>query len=377
MTILLGALALGFTVWIGRYEGKSDVLIPKAAPPVEADPGPEVSKTGPHPKAVTEATEYDFGHMVLGMEGEHKFVVKNEGEAPLKMIARREDATCQCTLGELADGDSVPPGESREVKLKWKIKAPVENFRHSAKIRTNDPENRVIAFVVQGKVDQRIITEPGDLWEVGELSRTEPTTVKGTVYTTALEHFTILSATSPNDKISVTYEPLTADELKEKEAKNGYHVQAVVAPGVPIGPFSDKFVLHTDDEERKEVEVKLQGNLSGPIEFLGPAYHKESNLITMGEFKADEGKEVTLSLFIRNFDGDLELLDVTPPSDRVKFELKKDEKLTGKTRRYQLKVKVLPGPQLDLVTQPSLKFELKFNHPEAPSVSMRVRMLAI
>ncbi|MDP1799331.1 MAG: DUF1573 domain-containing protein [Planctomycetaceae bacterium] len=378
VTVLLGALALGLTVWIGRYNAKAEVLIPQTTPTVVADPGPEVSKTGPHPKAVAESTEHDFGTMTLGQESSHKFVVKNEGQADLRMIARKEDASCQCTLGELGDGDSIPPGESREVTLKWKIKAPVQTFRHSAKIRTNDPENRIIEFVVSGKVDQRYTVTPGQTWEVGDLSRTQPTTVKGTIFSTTIEKFAIISSKASNDKIAVAYEPMSAEALTDKEAKSGYDVTATITPGAPIGPYAEKITLITDDiDEHKELVINLQGHLTGPIEFLGPAYHKESNLVTMGEFKADDGKEVTLSLFVRDFDEELQLLGVSPESDRVHFELKKDEKLTGKTRRYQLKVKVLPGPQLDLISSPSLKFELKFNHPEAASVVMRVRMLAI
>lgn len=377
VTVFLGILALGLTVWIGRYQAQPEVLIPKTGTNLPPDPGPEVSKTGPHPKAVVESTEHNFGMMAMGQKGEFRFKITNEGQADLKMLARKEDATCQCTLGELGDGDTIPPGESRDVTLKWEIKVMVENFRHSAKIRTNDPENRLIEFVVTGRVDQRFNVTPGTTWEVGELSQTEPTTVKGSIFSRAIKQFEILSAKSSNEHVTVTYEPMSAEALTEKGAISGYQLQAVVGPAPPIGPYAESFTLTTDDSIAKELTIHLQGHHAGPIEFLGPAYHKESSMVTFGEFQASEGKEVTLSLFVRDFDQDLELLDVSPPSDRVKFELKKDEKLTGKTRRYQLKVKVLPGSQMDLVAGPPLRFELKLNHPEASSVVMKVRMLAI
>ncbi len=376
VTILLVVLALGLTVWIGRYQAKTDVLMPTTAP-APVDPGPEVSKTGPFPKAVAEVTEHNFGVMALHQTGEHKFVIKNEGQAELQLVARKEDATCQCTLGKLADGDTIPPGESREVTLNWEIKVMVESFRHSAKIRTNDPENRIIEFVVTGRIDQRFIVSPGDTWEVGELSPTEPTKVEGTIHSRTVDELKIQSVKTTNDKVSVTYDPMTTEELTEKGAKCGYHVRAVVAPGVPIGPFSEKVTLLSEDDERKEFDIQLKGYLAGPIEFLGPAYRKETSVVAMGEFPSDTGKDVTLSLFVRDFDQDLELLDVVPKSDRVQFELKKDEKLKGKARRYQLKVKALPGPHVDFLTGPALKFELKFNHPNAESVVLKVRMLAI
>ena len=375
--VVLGALALGLTVWIGRYQASPDVFIPRTASQVPADPGPEVSKTGPHPKAVADETEHDFGRMSLTQKGSKKFTIRNEGQAELKLLARKEDATCQCTLGELADGNTIPPGESRDVTLSWEIKALVENFRHSAKIRTNDPENRIIEFVVRGRVDSRFKVYPGDIWEVGELSRTEPTKFTGMVFSTVLDAFAFKSEKYDDKKLKVTYEPMTAEALADKEAKCGYSVNIDVLPGAPIGPFSEQVVLVTDDEKQPEVQFQVRGRMSGPIEFLGPAYRMESNTLTFGEFPADKGKEVTLSLFVRNLEGDLQLLGVEPMSDRVQFELKKQESFMGNTQRYILKVRVPPGPPLDILQAEPLKFQLKFNHPESENVKLNVRMLAV
>ena len=375
-SIVLGALALVLTVWIGRYQASPEVLGPGGQSKVPVDPGPPVSESGPFPKAVAEETEYDFGKMAHKQKGSKKFTIRNEGEAELKLLARKEDATCQCTLGELADGDTIPPGESRDVTLSWEIKALVENFRHSAKIRTNDPKNRVIEFAVRGRVDTRFKVTPGDIWEVGELSRKEPTKFTGYVHSSVVEKFAITSQTYDEKKLKVTAEPMTADELKEREAISGYAVHIEVSPTVPVGPFSESVTLITDDEGQKELPFQVHGRMSGPIEFLGPAYRAETSMLLLGEFPADKGKEVVLSLFVRNFDGDLELLGVEPPSDRVQFELKKQEKLAGSTQRYQLKIRVLPGAQINLLREPPLKFNLRFNHPEAENVALNVRMLA-
>lgn len=375
VTIVLGVFALGLTVWIGRYKAEPEVLIPRTASSMPPVAGPKVSETGPHPKAVPDSTEHNFGIMALGNKGEHRFTIKNEGEADLKM--EKGASTCQCTLGELGEGDTIPPGESRSVTLTWEIKVLVENFRHSAKILTNDPDNRVLDFVVTGRVDQRFSVAPGAIWEVGELSQTEPTSVTGWVFSRTNDKFALHSPKTSKDQITVTLEPMTPEALAEKGAKSGYQVRAEVAAGAPIGPYSESFSLMTDDETTKTIDIKLQGHHAGPIEFLGPAYRKETSQISFGEFSASEGKEITLSVFVRDFDEDLQLLSVDPPSDRVQFELVKDEKLTGKTKRYRLKVKVLPGPQLDVVAGSPLKFELKFNHPEAPAAVMNVRMLAI
>lgn len=374
-SLVLGALALSITVWIGRYEGSTKVLVPDSAPKAPVDPGPPISEAGPHPKAVTETTEYNFGKMGVHQKGSHKFTIKNDGPVELKLVAG--ESTCQCTLGELADGDTVPPGESRDVTLSWHIKAMVETFRHSAKIRTNDPDNRVIELVVTGKVDQIYQLSPGQYWEVGELSRTEPTKFTGQVFSTVDDAFEFKSLTFDDKKMKVTYEAMTSEDLAQKEAKSGYNVLVEVLPGVPIGPFAESLALKTDDEGEGAIQVKVNGRMTGPIEILGPAYRAETNQISFSEFPAAEGKEVTLSLFVRNFEGELQLLSVEPASDRVQFELKKKEQLAGTTQRYQLKVRVLPGAPIDMLRGPAMKLNLKFNHPESENMAIDVRMLAI
>ncbi len=201
VTVLLGIFALGLTVWIGRYQAEPEVLIPTTSSSLPPDPGPPISPTGPYPKAVVESAEHNFGVMALGQKGEHQFTIKNDGEAELKLV--KGSSTCQCTLGELADGDTIPPGESRSVTLKWEIKVVVENFRHSAKIHTNDPENRLIDFVVTGRVDQRFSVSPAMTWEVGELSQTESTSVNGLVFSRAIEKFDIVSTKTSHERVTV------------------------------------------------------------------------------------------------------------------------------------------------------------------------------
>ena len=81
---------------------------------------PVPAKTPPHPKAVFESTEHNFGMMHQGQKGEYTFIVSNDGEAPLRMVARQEDTTCQCTVGKVGK-KGIAPGESSEVTLNWEI----------------------------------------------------------------------------------------------------------------------------------------------------------------------------------------------------------------------------------------------------------------
>src|SRR5689334_21555935 len=53
-------------------------------------------KSAPQPKAVIEETEFKFDCMEVGEERSHAFVIRNEGQAPLEVVAG--PTTCQCTV---------------------------------------------------------------------------------------------------------------------------------------------------------------------------------------------------------------------------------------------------------------------------------------
>ncbi|GIX05130.1 MAG: hypothetical protein KatS3mg114_0999 [Planctomycetaceae bacterium] len=339
--------------------------------------GPPISRTGPYPKAVAPETKYDFGVMMVHDEGEHKFVIRNEGEADLVLMARKEDATCQCTIGELSSEGAIPPGGSVEVTLKWKIKAHTPQFRQSATIRTNDPQHRKIRFEITGKVEEALVLMPPTEWELGELLLHEPTVATGTLYSAILPEFRIERFECAHPLVQITWEPLTADELAQHKAISGYSVKATIAPGAPVGPFQERVKLFTSIEKVPEIEFRLKGRRPGPIELFGPNYRAEANYLVLGEFPADEGKEATLTLFVRDFDQELVLEKVEQRFNSVQVELRKAPgESTTALQRYLLKVRVPPGELQDRQRQNCERLLLHFNHPEAQTLQLRVDFLA-
>jgi hypothetical protein len=375
LCVVFAALALAGTVWVGRYRAETPTILKGTPKPV--DPGPPIAPQGPYPKAVIDETEYNFGTLPIGFEGKHDYVIRNEGQADLVLMARKEDTTCSCTFGELSKEGAVKPGESVTVTLNWKIKLPNTEFRHRAIVRTNDPEHKQIELVGSGTVDETIRISPTPTWSLGEISSSEPSVVTGEVYSTVLEKFEIESATPGKESTKVEWTPMTAEQLAEKSYKSGYNVTVTVPPDVPLGSFSDTVQIKTSDEAMEELSFTLAGSRKGPLELLGPQYHPEANVLMMGEFPAAEGKEVSLSVFVQNFDDELKLEDVKQEFNTVQVTLEKDEKFAGKKRRYHLKVKVPPGPAQDRHRKKSEKVDLFFNHPEARQMRLIVDFLAI
>ncbi len=374
--ILLGAVALIATVWIGRYQGQVPVTKPNVEVDKSVDVGPPVSPTGPHPKAVTTETGYDFGTMSRGQKGSHVFTIKNEGEAPLILMARKEDTTCQCTFGELKDNDSIPPGGSTEVTVNWEIKAMVTEFRHKATVRTNDPNRRTIELVVNGQIAQLYDFGPPTPWDFGEVPIGKEATKVTEITSKVWDVLPITGFSSTNPHLSATWEPIPAEDLQKYGVKCGQRITLKLAAEAPAGLLNESISFTTGIEEAKEISVGVKCQRPGPIELVGPAYRKELNSVTLGGFAAADGKEVTVSLFVRDFEGDLQLLDVTPALERITMTLEKDAKFTGKTQRYLLKIRVLPGAPLNHTLEQALKVELHLNHPQYERMPFSLQFLA-
>jgi hypothetical protein len=109
---------------------------------------------------VTEdGTDFDFGIMDRGDTQEYAFTFRNDGTRPLSLKITR--TTCMCAVGEL-EADSIPPGESREVTLRWTAKRDEIDFRETATITTSDPQRPVVTLAVFGRVLPRVRSVPSN-----------------------------------------------------------------------------------------------------------------------------------------------------------------------------------------------------------------------
>jgi hypothetical protein len=370
LAIVCAGAALWGTVSLGRYRMPVAPVTTSAA--ISEDRiGPKVSAQGPHPKIEAPETEFNFGILSVGDKGSHTFTVKNVGEAPLELLARKEDTTCQCTFGELSKDGKIAPGESVEVTLNWEVKVMVEEFRHSATIRSNDPDKRKLELVVTGKVDEPVRLEPSLVWELGQLSGTDPTKMTGAIVSKVLA-FDIIKATPSTPLVTATWEPIPEEELKVRQALSGYNLTVAVSPDAPVGPFVESVELELSNEKKPSATVKLEGKRPGPIEFFGPFYRSELNALLMGEFPAANGKETTVFIMSRDFDGELELTKVDQRHNSLKVEFLKDPKSKADRPRYLLKVQVPPGDSIDRRRKNSEHLDLHFNHPGAPVVRLVV-----
>lgn len=324
----------------------------------------EVSKTGPWPIAEAEAKKFNFGRMPVGDAiGTHTFTLKNTGDAEL--ILKAGQATCQCTTFSV-ENERVPPGGETQVTLKWKVKTANSNFRHGGPVYTNDPKNRELLFEVEGTIDEAVVVEPGLVWSVGQLSEGAASTFGVSIASRVYEKFKIESITAGSPYVHFDFRPLTDREMSAESWLSGYSLIVTVDGNVPPGTFEDTAVLKLDVLEDTR-SFKIQGTRFGAIRFLptpGERFDPENQLLTLGRFRAAEGRKSKVMLIVdhTNSSEPLEISDIQTVPPFLKVSLEPEGQRVKNTQRYLLNFEVPPGkPKFDSAMEQAI-FKAATNH---------------
>lgn len=380
--ITLG-LAFGAVSWfsqssvpVSNNEAKANV---KEAP--EEEPAPkenplEISETGPYPKAVLENGMHEFGSMELGQKLSHKFVVRNEGEAPL--LLKKGKVQCKCTIPHAPD-EPIPPGESVEIELTWEPKAATVEFHQMAEIWTNDPENQKLELHVKGAVERMFYLLPSGEWQVNKFNDDDPMTFTGIIVSPLAEEFQIADYTSSSDALTAEFEPLTPEELKEHGAKSGYRVNGTISGKTPIGKFRELFTINTDLAGGRDLAVYLSGFFPGPFSIIGKNWMGSEMLLRLGRIRASEGKTATLSLFTPRRDEPMEFQVQEADPAFLELKVERDESFDVAAReRYLMTFTVPPGSQVGSWSGEHVgKLRIKTNREDADAFDIFVEMTVV
>ena len=114
---------------------------------------------GAEPRVVAPETSRDFGKVFEDKALSHTFVIKNEGNAPLRV--EDVDPDCACTV---ADYDRViPPGGQGRITLTIKPFSVMRDFLKQTKVKFNDPARPELELTLKGYVEPIIEIQPNHI----------------------------------------------------------------------------------------------------------------------------------------------------------------------------------------------------------------------
>lgn len=348
--------------------------------------------SGPLPVAVTPITEHDFGVMKTGEKGAYDFPLRNEGEAELRLSGL--ESSCKCTVGDL-ETDVVPPGEEATITVSWNPDKPYANFQQQVVVRTNDPRMSEALFTVKGKIAELIEILPGAKWDMGAVGSTrEPVKLGGEIVSSIVDRFEIVGFANESGDVTVSWEPIAAEELVERELRSGYRVTAEVDVETKPREVADAFTLDLevpegdgdgdgDDGETLPLafEIKVAGKRAGEIVLIpkpGTAWSPTLSILDLGEVGVREGGRGELILFVAGME-EGETFAVTSVDDPTEQLTVSTEYLGdvggGKKQRHLLTIAAEPPLKpAAFVGVERAYVVLHTNHPRTDTIGMEISL---
>lgn len=335
---------------------------------------PTISETGPWPEVSVDQKDHFFGSMELGEEGEHAYIVTNNGEADL--VLKQGPKSCACTRYDI-EKKRIKPGESTKVHVGWKPKDPKTIFRQNMNLYTNDPENKVVQLVVSGTVAALVNVIPKGEWDLGNIDEPGGGRASGVLASALTEKVDIESVVVSDPAITYELKQAEKESIKSLRAADAKELYVRLSKKIPAGPFRGTITFKLKGHEDRDYVINLKGHRDGTINFQGTGdlfYDKRRSLVDLGQFSAEEGKSGRILLYLSGEHREMEVTDVATVPRFLQCTLKKDPVFKSERKsRYILQFEVPPGsPSGGYTAARSGKVTLKTSHPEYPEINLKV-----
>lgn len=326
------------------------------------------AKTGGTPVAVASETEHDFGAQPVETAGEHTFLIRNEGTAPLELT--QGATSCRCTLANLSR-QRILPGESGDVKVTWTTRG--QYFSQRAVVRTNDPRRKEIEFTVKGKVRHPLAATPADL-VFASLRTGESQIGRVTLYSQIWDDFEITGIEASSKDVKWTVFPADPIALANLDARCGYELEVQSPALEEPGYFGETLQIQIRPRDPKAAAQRhtlaITGNVLSRIALYGTDEHR---VVSFGKIPAGQSVQRLLTMRVRDQHApiSIERIETSPSFLKVACE-----PIPGPSRevdRYRISVEIpADAPLGDCSGTEKGHVLLVTNHPTEKQVRFEV-----
>ena len=203
------------------------------------------------------------------------------------------------------------------------------------------------------------------------------------IFTFGSEPATVDSLTLSDEKtaplISLASAPLDAADLAEQTgATGGLLITVDIRPGLPLGPLRQTIKVVFRMPEEVEVEIPVEGSVTGDIAIAGKAWDSSNEVISLGSVSSRTGREASLFITAKGPHRKTVMpvvREVVPESLRVVIGEGK-EVGSGAVIRFPLLITIPsgspPANHLCSPQAPAGKIVLETGHPDTPILTIPV-----
>ena len=305
-------------------------------------------------KAVVTDPVHDFGTMLLYGEGEHRFVIQNQGTADLTI--EKKKTSCKCTISELSR-TVIPPGQSAEITVSWKASVSwrKKKFVQTARIGTNDPANPEIVLRVQGTLlPEYRFTQPALRFDPVTQHDTRTAETRLYFYTHPAVEILKIAGQQSDAKpyLEIDFRPLNADQLQEEQAdgnapgqtaKCGYAITAKLKPGLKPKRYFHAVTFSTEPkmQQTMRLPIKIVVQPDIYVDGLGASFNAKTKLLDIGTL--EQGQEYSKKMYVvlvgeQRHGDEFEVQEVVP--QQLQVTIGQPEDLPNGTVRRPLHVRI-------------------------------------
>jgi hypothetical protein len=304
--------------------------------------------------------------------GEHTFLVRNEGNAPL--VFKDHRSTCKCTISETPQ-EPVPPGGQASIRVRWQTEKNGLHFHESAIVITNDPVQPELRLTIEGSVMVHVTASPPEL--VLPNVRPDEAPVTGTTIASQVwDRFVLNDFESSLEGIQWQVSPAEPVELERLQARAGYRLRVNLPSSLPQGEFNHWIRFRIDPERpgqnAKQYELPLRGKVLRRLAVYGPGVDHTAT-VRLGVVSSASGRRHRLLLKVHDTQRELPLSEVIADPSFLRASLAPMPGELGAKGLYSLDIEIpahappvrRQGPRVGQLC-------LKFDHPRIPELMLRV-----
>lgn len=332
------------------------------------------------PKAVVDQTPWELGVIESPDEFQHTFVIRNEGDASLRLAPG--PSTCTCTLTEVPDTPIPPAGQARvrsSVKETAK-KDPLKTGRLSRGIwlYTNDPAQDRIQLRIEATVVRRLAIEPTSL--VPNFNHTvsaseKARSARALVYSQTWNRFDLAMAKTSLEGLKCRIEPAAKEKLASAEARSGYLVELTLPPDMPDGNFSEKIQFSAKPKDAgqtpRSLELAVNGRVEGRLSISG-AKVDAGGILRLGLLEAGHSVRETLVMKVNDDCRSLAVKQIETKPEMLRVRVAPFQAGSDRIGLYRVEVEVRDARPGSFTGTNVGTVRLKTDHPRLRVIDLKV-----
>lgn len=208
---------------------------------------------GKIPRLTVPESLHSFGQIYRGEKVQHRFLLKDAGEAELEI--RKVRPSCGCTAAEPSQ-KTIPPGGEAYVEVTFDSKNFVGKVTKTVMVDTNDPSEPTHTLTLEADIVEELVAKPPRL-ALGQIKQKEGLNSKVEIKSPTGLNFEVYGAQSSSRALGVT--------SVEKQADGTYAISLEVKKDSPTGRFGGDLVVRTSSQRQPVISIPFIGEVVSDV----------------------------------------------------------------------------------------------------------------